>query len=171
MISHCLSLGQWFLTVHLNGLLDSHYLCDNLVCSGPGRDLKLTISLMYYRVVRFRGKVQDTQVNLWLFVTRWTAACQASLYLSISQSLLKLMSVESVMPSNQLILYYPLLLLLSIFASIRVFSNKLALCIKWPNYWSYSFNISPSYEYSGLISFRIACFDLLAVQRILKSLL
>ena len=88
------------------------------------------------------------------FVTPWTAACQASLSTTNSQSLPKLMSIESVMPSNHLILCHPLLLLPSIFPSIRVFSNELALCIRWPKYWSFSFNISPSNEYSGWISFR-----------------
>ena len=90
-----------------------------------------------------------------LFVTPWTAARQASLSITISQSLPKYMSIESVMPSNHLILCHPLLLPPSIFPSIRVFSNESALCIRWPNYWSFSFNISPFNEYSGLISFRI----------------
>ena len=90
-----------------------------------------------------------------LFMTPWTAACQASLSISNSQSLLKLMSIESVMPSNHLILCHPLLLLPSIFPSIRVFSNESVLCIRQPKYWSFSFNISPSNEYSGLITFRI----------------
>ena len=101
----------------------------------------------------------------------WTAACQTSLSFTNSQSLLKLMSIESVMPSNRLILCHPLLLLPSIFPSIRVFSNQSALCIRWPKYWSLSFNISSSNEYSGLISFRIDWFDHLAVQGTLKSLL
>ena len=90
-----------------------------------------------------------------LFVTPWTAACQASLSITNSQSLLKLMSIKSVMPSNYLILCCLLLLMTSIFPSIKVFSNKSALCIRWPKYWSFSFNISPSNEYSGLISFSI----------------
>ena len=106
-----------------------------------------------------------------LFVTPLTAAHQASLSFTISQSLLKLMSIESVMPSNHLILCRPLLFLPSIFPSIRVFSNELALCIRWPNYWSFSFSISPSNEYSGLISFGIDWFDLFAVQGILKNCL
>ena len=101
--------------------------------------------------------------------TPWTAACQASLCITTSRSLLKLMSIESVMPSNHLILYHPFLLLPSIFPSIRVFSNELALRIKWPKYLSSSFSISPSNEYSGLISFRIDWFDLLTVQGTLKS--
>ena len=102
---------------------------------------------------------------------RWTAARQASLSFTISQSLLKLMSIEWMMPSNHLILCHPLLLLPSIFPSIRVFSNKSALCIRWLKYWSFSFSISPSSEYSGLISFRMDWFDLLEVQESLKSLL
>ena len=98
-----------------------------------------------------------------LFATPWTAARQASLSITNSQSLLKLMSIESVMPSNHLILCHPLLLLPSIFPSIRVFSNESAFRIRWPKYWSFSFNISPSNEYSGLISFRMDWLDLLAV--------
>ena len=90
-----------------------------------------------------------------LFVTPWTAAGQASLSITNSRSLLKLLSIESVMPSNHLILCHPLLLLPSIFPNLRVFSNELVLCIRWPKYWSFSFNVSPSNDYSGLISFRI----------------
>ena len=101
----------------------------------------------------------------------WTVARQASLSITNSQSLLKLMSIQSVMPSNHLILCHPLLLLPSIFPSIRVFSKESVLCIRWPKYWSFSFSMSPSNEYSGLISFRIDWFDLLAVQGTLKSLL
>ena len=101
----------------------------------------------------------------------WTAACQTSLSFTISQSLLKLMYIESVMQSNHLILFCPLLLLPSIFPSVRVFSSESALCIRWPKYWSFSFSIRPSNEYSGLISFRIDWFDLLVVQGTLESLL
>ena len=100
----------------------------------------------------------------------WTSARQASLSFTISRTLFKLMSIESVMPSNHLILCCPLLLLPSIFPSIRVFSNELALCVKWPKYWSFNFSISPYSEYSGLISFRIDWFNLLTVQGSLKSL-
>ena len=96
-------------------------------------------------------------------VTPWTAARQASLSFTIPQSLLKLMNIELVMPFNHLILYHPPLLLPSIFPSIRVFSNKLALCIRWPKYWSFSFSISPSNKYLGFISFKIDWFDLLPV--------
>ena len=104
-------------------------------------------------------------------MTPWTVALQSSLSITNSQSLLKLMSIESVMPSNHLILCRPPLLLPSIFPSIRIFSNKSALHIRWPKYWSFSFNISSSSEHPGLISFRMGWLDLLAVQGTLKSLL
>ena len=106
-----------------------------------------------------------------LFATPWTATCQASLSITNSQNLPKLMSIESVMPSNHPILCHPLLLLPSIFPSIGVFSNESTLRIRWPKYWSFSFNISLSSEHSGLISFRMDWLDLLAVQGTLKSLL
>ena len=106
-----------------------------------------------------------------LFATPWTAARQGSLSIANSRSLLKLMSIESVMPSNHLILCHPLLLPPSIFPSIRVFSSEAALGIRWPKYWSFSFSISPSNEYSGLVSFRMDWLALLAVQGTLKSLL
>ena len=106
-----------------------------------------------------------------LFATPWSAESQASLSITNSQSSPKLMSIESMMPSNHLILCHPLLLPLSIFPSIRIFSNESVLHIRWPKYWSFSFSISPSNEYSGLISFRIDWLDLLAVQETLKSLL
>ena len=107
---------------------------------------------------------------VWLFATPWTAAHQASLSITNSWSLLKLMSIESVMPSNHLVLCRPLLQP-SIFPSIRVFSNESVLRIRWPKYWSFSFSINPSNEYSGLISFRMDWLDLLAVQGTLNSLL
>ena len=109
--------------------------------------------------------------RVWLFVTPWTAARQASLSITNSWSPPKPMSIESLMPSNHLILCYPLLLLPSIFPGIRVFSNESALLIWWSKYWSFSFNISPSNEHPGLISFRMDWLDLLAVQGTLKSLL
>ena len=109
--------------------------------------------------------------RVWLFATPWTAACQASLSITNSQNFLTLMSIELVMPSNHFILCRPLLLLPSIFPNIRVFSNESILHIRWPKDWSFSFSISPSHEYSGLISFRMDWLDLLAVQEILKSLL
>ena len=109
--------------------------------------------------------------HVWLFATPWAAARQASLSITNSWSLLKAMSIESVMSSNHLIICCPLLLLPSIFLSNRVFSNKSVLHIRWPRYWSFSFNISPFNEHSGLISFRMDLLDLLAVQGTLKSLL
>ena len=117
---------------------------------------------------RLHQKVQSLS-HVQLFVSPWTAACQASLSIPSAPSLLKLMSIKSVMPSNHLVLCRPLLLLPSIFPSIRVFSNESVFYIRWPKYWSFS--ISPSKEYSGLISFRMDWLDLLAVQGTLKSLL
>ena len=108
---------------------------------------------------------------VWLFATLWTAASQASLSITNPRSLLKFMSIESVMPSNHLVLCRPVLLLPSIFPSIRVFSNESILRIKWPKYWSFSFSISPANEYSGLFSFRMNWLDLLAIQGTQKSLL
>ena len=121
----------------------------------------------------FKAKsVQLSQLSrVWLFVTPWTAAHQASLSITNTQSLVKLMSIESVMPSNHLILCCPLLLLPSIFPSIRVFSNESFLPIRWPKCWSFDFSISPSNEHPGLISFWKDWLDLLAVQGTLKSLL
>ena len=106
-----------------------------------------------------------------LFPAPWTAACQASLSVTNSQNLLKFMSIESLMPSNHLILCHPLLLLPSIFPRIRICPNESVLHVRWPKYWSFCFSISPSNEYSGLISFRMDWLDLLAVQGTLKSLL
>ena len=108
--------------------------------------------------------------HVWLFATPWTAACQASLSITNSQSLLKLMSIKSVMPSNHLILCLPLSSCLPSFPAIRAFSNKSVLQIRWLKYWSFSFRISPFNEYSGLISFRMDFLNLLAVQGTLKSL-
>ena len=115
--------------------------------------------------------VSQSLSHVQLFVTPWKAACQSLLSSTISRNLLKFISSESGMLSNHLILCHPLLLLPPVFPSIRVFSNELALCIKWSKYWSFGFSISPSNEYSGLISFRIDWFDLLAVQVTLKNLL
>ena len=116
------------------------------------------------------NSVQFTTVqslsHVQVFVNPWTAAHQASLSITNSQSSLKLMSIESVMPSSHLILCCPFLFLPTIFPSMRIFSNESALPIRWPKYWSFSFSISPSNEYSGLISFRIDWFDLLSVQRL-----
>ena len=118
---------------------------------------QLTIAMLFVVIAQLHSRVS-------LFATPWTAAHQASLSFSISQSLLKLMSIELMMPSNHLILCHPLLLLPPVLPSLRVFSNESALCISWPKYWSFSFNISPSNEHPGLISFRIDWFDLLLVQ-------
>ena len=118
----------------------------------------------------FSQSVQSLS-HVQLFATPWTAACQASLSIPSSWNLLKLMFIKSVMPANHLILCRPLLFLPSIFPSIRVFSNESVLHIMWPKYWGFSFSISPSNKYSGLISLRIDWFDLLAVQGVLKSLL
>ena len=125
----------------------------------------------YYMLLSVQFSSVHSLSRVWLFAILWTAAHQASLSITNSQSLPILMSTESVMPSNHLILCYPLLLPPSIFPSIRVFSNESALRIGWPKYWSFSFTISPSNEYSGLISFRMDWLDLLAVQGTLKSLL
>ena len=140
-----------------------------------GRGLRcrsfLTFTGMFQHPVRSSHGVSSVQLlsHVRLFVIPWTAARQASLSFTISQSLLKLVSIESMMPSNHLILCSPLLLLPSVFPSVRVFSNESVLHISWPKHWSFSFN--PSNEYSGLISFKIDWFDLLAVQGTLKSLL
>ena len=126
---------------------------------------------MHSRIYRSELFCVQSSSHIQIFAIPWTAACQASLSFTISQSLLKLMSIKSVMPSNHLILCGPLLLLSSIFPSITIFSNESVLRIRWPKYWSFSFSISPSNEYSGLTFFRIDWFDLLAVQGTLKSLL
>ena len=127
----------------------------------------------YIKVRRYfnQGTLSSVQLFVRLFVAPWSAADQASLSITNSRSLLKLMSIELVMPSNHLLLCHPLVLLPSIFHSIKVFCNESVLHIQWPKYWSFSFSISPSIEYSGLIFFRIDCVDLLAVQGTLKSLL
>ena len=129
---------------------------------GTGWNLGILVMTLFV-VIHSLSSVQ-------LFVTPWTAAHQTSLSITISQSLLKLMSIESAMPSNHLILCCPLLLPHSIFSSNRVFSNESVLCIRWQKYWSFSFNICSSNEHPGLISFRMDWFDLLAVQGTLKNL-
>ena len=126
-------------------------------------------NLWAFSSVQFSSVQSLSRVQL--FATPWTAAHKDSLPFTNSQSLLKCMSIESVMPSNHLILCHPLLLLHSIFPSIRIFCSESALCIRWPKYWSFSFSISSSSEYSGLISFRVDWFDLPVVQGTLKSLL
>ena len=134
--------------------------------------LNLTLFLKNYSE---NGKLQNcccsVDSRIQLFAISWTAAHQASMSFTNSQSLPKLMSIDLMMPSNHFTFCRPLLFLPSIFPSIRVFSNELALLIRWPKYWSFSFSISPSNEYSGLISFRMDWLDLLAVQETLKSLL
>ena len=132
----------------------------------------------YHGVTKSQAQLSDEHFSsvqslnhVWLFATPWTAAHQASVSITNSQSSLKLMSFELVMPTNHLILCCPLVLLPSVFPSIRVFSNESVLHIRWPKYWSFSFSIRPSSEYSGLISFRMDWLDLLAVQGTLKSLL
>ena len=127
---------------------------QNLACNSSAANI--VEHILYVIIVQSLSCVQ-------LFATPWTAACQASLTSTISQSLLRFMSIELVMLSDHLVLYWPLLLLPQSFP-VSVFSSELALPIKWPKYWSFSFSISPSNEYSGLISFRIDWFDLLAVQ-------
>ena len=147
-------------------MLDS---CDPMDCSLSGSSVHgiLQARILEWVAIQFSSVQWLSRVQL--FVTPWTAACQASLSITNSQSLPKLISIELVMPSNHLILCHPLLLL-SILPSIRVFSNESALCIRWPKYWNFSFNISPSNEHSGLIFFRMDWLDLLAVQGALKSL-
>ena len=143
-----------------------------IIClSAPlGYEIFFKLTLFLMTVLRSTVVVQLLS-RVWPFATPWTAAHQACLPFTVSLSLLKFTSTESVTTSNHLILCHSLLLLPSIFPSIRVFSNESALCIRRPKYWSFSFSISPSNDYSGLISFRIYWFDLLAVQGTLKSLL
>ena len=137
----------------------NHIICLEIMGSG-----KMKLGCVQFSSVQSLSRV-------WLLVIPWTVAHQASLSTINSWSLPKFMSIESVMPSNHLILCCPLLLLFSIFSSIKVFSNESALCIRWPKYWSFSFNISSSNEHPGLISFRMDWLDLLAGQGTLKSLL
>ena len=145
------SMAFWILIKHFH--LHCFHLCNFRIYI----TLELNVSISF-------SSVQPLS-PVRLFATPWTAACQASLSTTNSRSLLKLMFIESVMPSNHLILCRPLLLPPSIFPRIRVFSNESVLCIRWPKYWSFSFSISPSNEYSGLISFGMDWLDLLAVQR------
>ena len=153
---------------------------DPMDCSLPGSSVHGILQarvLEWVAIALSTIQVRETEnqfsslILVQLFVNPWAAVHQASLSITHSQSLFKLMSVESVIPSNHLILCRPLLLLPSVFSSIRVFSNESVLHIRWPKYWSFSFSISPSNEYSGLISFMIDWSDHLAVQGTLKSLL
>ena len=132
--------------------------------------LKLSLAELYFFSPSFYSSIQFSHsVVSDSLRPPWTAACQASVSITNPRSLFKLMSMKSVMSSNHLILCHPFLFLPSIFPSTRVFSNESVLCIRWPKYWSFSFIISPSHEYPGLISFRVDWFDLLAVQRRRKS--
>ena len=151
---------------HHEGLLElrATYLPESLVVCFYFENLNIDFDIYQFSSVQLLSRVR-------LFVTPWTAALQASLSITNSQSLLKLMSIKSVMPSNHLILCRPLLLPPSVFPSIRIFSSESVLHIRLPKYWSFSFSISPSNEYSGLISFRMDWLYLLAVQGNLKSLL
>ena len=153
--------GSWAELISMASLTDSHKLYSADHDSQGGCEW---ISSLYIVVV-----VVQALSHVQLFATPWTAVCQASLSFTISWSLLKLILIKSVTPSNHLVFCLPLLLLLSICPSIRVFSNEPALCIRWPKYWNFGFSISPSNEYSRLISFWIDWFDLLAVQGTRKS--
>ena len=147
-------------------------LCDPMDCSLPGSSVHgIFQAIVLEWIAIFFSVVVQSLSHVQFPAIPWTAARQSSLSFTISQSLHKLMSIESVMPSHHLILYYFLLHLPAIFSSIGVFSNESVLCIRWPKYWSFNFSISPSNEYLGLISFRIDWFDLLAVQGTLNSLL
>ena len=150
LLQNCYVIHEWY---RINGRCWNILILSCLV--------SLRIKIFHFSSVQWLS-------HLWLFATPWTAAHQASLSVTNSRSLLKLGSIESVMPSNYLILCCPLLLPPSIFPSIRVFSNESILCIRWPKFWSFNFSISPSNEYLGLISFRIDWFDLLAVQGLSK---
>ena len=162
---------------HDKCFLPSSHCCTKFCCPVPTRLWVMAIlpHLLFFQTFMELTRVGSCSVqslsHVWLFVTPWTAALKASLSVTNSQSLLKLMSSKSVIPSNHLILCHPLLLLPSVFPTIRVFSNESALRIRWPKYWSFIFSISPSNEYSGLISFRIDWFYFFVVQRTLKSLL
>ena len=142
--------------------------CLPLDCEERAGNLWVRVS---FSLQRYQLSAVQSLSRVRLFVTPGTAACQASLSITNCWRLLKLMSIESVMPSNHLILCHPLLLLPSVFPSVRGFFNESALCIRWPKYWTFSVSISPFNEYSGLISFRMDWLDLLAVQGTLKSLL
>ena len=169
-------------SLQAHGLQPARLFCP---WSSPGKNTEVGCHFLFQGIFRIQGlnpglsqlqadslpSVVQSLSQAQLFVTPWTIARQTSLSFTISWSLLKLMSIESVMPSNHFVLCRPLLLLPLIFPSIRVFSNELALHIRWPKYWRFSFNISPSNEYSGLISFRMDWFGLHAVQWTLKSLL
>ena len=145
-------------------------LCSSISCMDwDEMSFSHCLIIWTYKIISY--VVVQLLSHIWFYFTPWTAALQSSLSFTISWSFLKLMSIESSMPSNHLVLCHPFLLLPSFFPSMRVFSNGSTLCIRWPKYWSLSFSINPSNEYSGFISFRIDYFDLLAVQGALRSLL
>ena len=176
-------INQWFKNNHdknvkgfhgKDQLFQSNYDKYIIASREKGRKQQEWTDGMYHQRNRYYKRFSQSFQSLsrvWLFVTPWTAASRASLSIINPHSLPKTMSIDSVMPSNNLILWHPLLLLPSIFPSIRVFSSESVLHIRWPKYWSFSFIISPSNEYLGLISFRMHWFDLLAVQGTLKGLL
>ena len=163
--------GDSFCNIYVYQIIIVHfkYLTILFVDYTPVKQ-KITKNKVKCRLVRLVVVAVESVSCIQLFVTSWTAARQASLSFIISRSLLKLISLESVMPPKHLILCHPLLLLPSMFPSIRVFSNESTFCIRWPKYWNFSFSISPSNDYSGLISFRISWFVVLAVQGTLKTL-
>ena len=169
-----LSICFQYTCFHIVGLFDCMFIVIISVALYQRNSSKKLLIFLLKPIITIAALMGEPVVqslsSVWLFVTPWTAACQATLSFTIPWCLLKLMSIESVMPSNYFILCRPLLLLPSIFPSIRVFSNESVLCIRWPKYWSFTFTISPSNEYSGLISFRIDWFDHLAVQGNLKRL-
>ena len=180
LISASLETDFWFLLVfnlpvpqsgkcldrtEIWGKQEAHYICFPF----SQGSWSFTACLPVLENIQFTS-VQSFS-HVWLFATPWTAACQASLSITNSRNLPKLMSIESVLPSNHQILCHPLLFLPSIFPNNRVFSNESALCIRWPKYWSFSFNISPSNEHPGLILIRMDWLDLVAVQGTLKNLL
>ena len=161
---------HWFLELTLSKYLKLKKLPGTME---PRPKRYFRVSYFFFFKLRESNQFSSVQSlsRVWLFATQWTAAFQASLPITNSRILLKLTSIESVMPYNHLKFCHPLLLLTSIFPSIMVFSNGSALHTRWPKYWSFNFNISPSYEHSGLISSRMNWLDLLAVQGTLKSLL
>ena len=169
-----LSICFQYTCFHIVGLFDCMFIVIISVALYQRNSSKKLLIFLLKPIITIAALMGEPVVqslsSVWLFVTPWTAACQATLSFNISWCLLILMYIESVMPSNYFILFRPLLLLPSIFPSIRVFSNESVLCIRWPKYWSFTFTISPSNEYSGLISFRIDWFDHLAVQGNLKRL-
>ena len=163
--------GQWGVTGVVLGVAPPREGLSYNYTSSPRENIMACELIQWHVAVSAWDRLSSvwSLSQVWLFVTPWTTACQASLSITSARSLLKLMSIKSVMPSNHLILCRPLLLLPSIFPSIRVFSNKSVLHIRWPKYWNFTFSISPSNEYSGLISFSFDWLDPLAVQGTLKS--